>query len=64
MTYFICNFILCVWVFSLMFVHGACFALRREDDVRSLELGLQVVVSCHMSAGNCNPVLWKNSHCS
>ena len=34
---------------------------RPEEGLKSLELKLQVVVSCHMDAGNQTQILWKSS---
>jgi len=35
---------------------------RSEETIRSLKLELQMVVSCHVGAGN--GILWKSSQCS
>lgn len=47
---------------TCMFVYYACaWCLQRpEEDIRSPELELQKVVSCHVDAGRQNLVLCKN----
>jgi hypothetical protein len=53
-----------VWVFACMLVCGphvcsTCGDQKRGSDL--LELELQMVVSCHVVAGNTTQVLWKGS---
>lgn len=40
------------------------FRGRSEENVRCLETGVQIVVSCQLSARNWSPVLWKSIKCS
>jgi hypothetical protein len=46
-------------------VPSACSALpKQEEDVESLELEVQTVVSHHLDTENQIRVLWKSSQCS
>lgn len=49
-------------VMCTMFVPGACGGLKRASD--PVELGLLMVVSHHVRAGNKTQVLYKSNKCS
>jgi hypothetical protein len=54
---------LCVWVFACMCVyvsHAFLVSVESEEDVVTLKL--QMVVSCHVGAGNQTQVLCKSNN--